>query len=101
MATREELLFALRRVLDPELGVNIVDLGLVQQVSCDAQGDAAVEMTLTSPACPLGDYFYEEVPRALERVPGVRSTELEIVLEPVWSPERMSDEARRQLGWSE
>lgn len=90
---------ALREVIDPEVGVNIVDLGLVYYV---AAGDAraAIVVTMTSPACPLAEYLKDEIARNVRaRVPEIRDVDIEVVWEPPWTPERMSAAARRQLGW--
>jgi metal-sulfur cluster biosynthetic enzyme len=90
---------ALSAVLDPEIGINIVDLGLVYAI--EASGDRVqVRMTLTSAACPMGDALREEVREALARVlPPPAAFDLELVLEPPWTPSRMSQQARRELGW--
>ena len=88
---------ALRAVIDPEIGINIVDLGLVYGVSI---GDARVRvtMTMTSPAYPLAEYLKVDAQAAVRaRVAGVEVVEIAIVWEPPWTPDRMSDEARRQL----
>ena len=91
------ILAALREVIDPELGVNIVDLGLVYGVDIDG-GDVRVTMTMTSPACPMRDYLEGLVESSvLDRVPDVRTVRVEIVEEPPWSPDLMSEAARRQL----
>ena len=93
-----ELLFPLRTVIDPELGVNIVDLGLVRTAVRD--GDLArIRMTMTTPACPLGPYIEGEIRSALVTlVSGLREVEVEIVHEPPWSPDDMTDDARQLLG---
>jgi metal-sulfur cluster biosynthetic enzyme len=88
----------LREIIDPELGVNIVDLGLVYDVRV-IDGTARVWMTLTTPGCPLSAYFDDAIRDALDRAPGVRAVDLRIVWEPPWQPEMMSDRAKRQLGW--
>src|SRR6059036_886206 len=92
----DRVLEALRGCYDPEIPVNIVDLGLVYNVSLD-EGRARVKMTLTAPGCPAYDYLLAQVKSEVERVPGVRSAEVEIVWDPPWTPERMSVEARRRL----
>lgn len=90
---------ALLEVVDPEIGINIVDLGLVYEASIDG-GVARVRMAMTSPTCPLGDVIARDVETAVRRHnPGLTNVEVEIVDEPVWSPERMSDNARAALGW--
>jgi metal-sulfur cluster biosynthetic enzyme len=88
---------ALRHVIDPELGVNIVDLGLVYRV--DVVGPRVrVEMTMTSPACPLGEYLRDLVDSTIKwRVPGIEEVEIALVFDPRWNADMMSADARRQL----
>jgi len=91
------MLDALRDVIDPELMINVVDLGLVYAV--EHEGDKVkVEMTLTSPACPAGPQLVQQARLALEKLDGVREAEIKLVLSPPWTPDRMTDEARDQLG---
>lgn len=91
---------ALRLVVDPEVGVNVVDLGLVYDVGVSAGGDVRVRMTMTTPACPLGESLAEQAEAAVrQNVAGVRSVSVELVWEPPWQPSMMSDAARKQLGW--
>lgn len=97
MVTEEQLIEALKQVHDPELMVNVVDLGLVYKVELN-DGTADVEMTLTSPACPVGPQIIEQAKLALERLEGVEEANINLVMSPPWSPERMTDEARDQLG---
>ncbi|MFM8582440.1 MAG: iron-sulfur cluster assembly protein [Planctomycetaceae bacterium] len=92
-----QMLEALRAVIDPELFVNIVDLGLIYAINLEQQV-AKVEMTLTSPACPAGPQLVQQSKQALERLPGIASAEIKLVLNPPWSPARMTDEARDKLG---
>ena len=88
---------ALRRVIDPELGINIVDLGLVYAVEIEG-ARVRVVMTMTSPACPLGDYLKDLVDSTVKwRVPEVEDVEIVLVMEPEWNPDMMSDEAKQQL----
>jgi len=88
---------ALRHVFDPELGINIVDLGLVYAIEIDG-ARARVVMTMTSPACPLGDYLTDLVASTVKcRVREVEDVEIVLVWEPAWNPDMMSDEAKRQL----
>jgi len=95
----EDLLEALRTVDDPEAGVNIVDLGLVYEVTA-APPVATVHMTMTSPACPLGDYLEGAVHEALQsRFPELTEVRIELVWDPPWTPERMSEGARGFFGW--
>ncbi len=97
-ATRDGVLDALREVLDPELGINVVDLGLVYAVEV-GDGEARVTMTMTSAACPLHAYLTSAAEDAIRRrVPAVRSVSVEMVWDPPWQPEMMSEAAHRQLG---
>lgn len=88
---------ALRAVIDPELGVNIVDLGLVYDVAVD-DGLATVVLTTTTPACPIGSYLEQQVEWALLRVPGVVEVDVVVTHEPRWTVSMMSDGARSILG---
>jgi metal-sulfur cluster biosynthetic enzyme/nitrite reductase/ring-hydroxylating ferredoxin subunit len=89
---------ALRQVVDPELFVNIIDLGLVYAIQHDA-GKVNVEMTLTSPACPAGPQIIQQSKSVVERLPGVSEVQIKLVMSPPWTPDRMTDEARDQLGF--
>lgn len=95
--TEDDVREALREVIDPEIGVNIVDLGLVYGIAVD-NGDVFVTMTMTSPACPLRDYLQDLVESSVRsRLPSAHSVAVEIVSEPPWTEDMMSDAARRQL----
>lgn len=94
-----EVLDALRRVLDPELGINVVDLGLVYDVAI-APGRIDVALTMTSPACPLGSQMKGEAEAALRRASPGTDVDVRLVLDPPWHPALMSEAAKRQLGWS-
>jgi metal-sulfur cluster biosynthetic enzyme len=89
---------ALAAIPDPEFGVNLVDLGLIYSVECN-EGNVAVVMTLTTPTCPSGAWMYEGVKSAIEQLPGAKAVTVDLVFEPAWSPEMLSDTARQQLGW--
>lgn len=104
--TEEALLDALRSVDDPEAGMNIVELGLIygvevtQDTNAPARWLAKVRMTMTSAACPLGDYLSDAVRDTLRaRFPELEQVNVELVWEPPWTPERMSEEARNFFGW--
>ncbi len=97
MATDEQLIDALRQVIDPELMVNIVDLGLIYSVN-QTDSKVAVEMTLTSPACPAGPQLVQQAKMALERLEDIDEATVQITLSPPWTPERMTDDARDMLG---
>src|SRR5919201_2742743 len=94
----ERVLQALKHVLDPELGINIVDLGLVYDVKIE--GDAVhITYTLTTMGCPIGPLIEEQMASMLADVPGIDRVEAEMVLRPPWTPEMMSDEAKAALGF--
>jgi len=97
MADELELIEALKQVIDPELMINIVDLGLVYDIA-QVEGKVNVEMTLTSPACPAGPQIIGQSKMALEQLEDVDEVEIKLVMTPPWSPERMTEEARDQLG---
>ena len=90
---------ALRAVIDPELGINLVDLGLVYDVAV-SDGIAYITLTTTTPACPIGAFLEDQVRFAVLRLPGILGVEVELVHEPRWSPALMSDDARGILGWA-
>ena len=89
---------ALRAVKDPELGLNIIDIGLVYDVEVNEAGAAHVRMTLTSPGCPAGAEIMDDVRGTLTDLEGITSVEVELVWEPYWTPERMDPRVRAFLG---
>ncbi|MFO0908287.1 MAG: iron-sulfur cluster assembly protein [Isosphaeraceae bacterium] len=97
MPDQETVIEALKGVKDPELNVNIVDLGLVYTVQ-NRESEVDVEMTLTTPACPAGPEILRNAVAAIEKIEGVTKANVRLVMSPPWSPDRMSDDARDQLG---
>ena len=95
---KEDMLEVLKQVVDPELHMNIVDLGLVYEVT-QQHDTVAVDMTLTSPGCPYGPYLLHGVKQALLPLRDINDVEINIVWEPLWGPERMTEEARLELGF--
>ena len=97
-SVREEL----KKVIDPELFVNIIDLGLVYTVSFndgeDEKQNVSIDMTMTSPACPAGPQLIAQSKQAVAQMEGVGEVEVKIVMEPPWTPDRMTEDARDQLG---
>jgi FeS assembly SUF system protein len=89
---------ALREIYDPEIPVNIYDLGLIYGVEVDDEADATITMTLTTPHCPVAETMPGEVEMRVSSVPGIRDAEVVLVWEPAWGPHKMSDEARLELG---
>ncbi|WP_414900760.1 SUF system Fe-S cluster assembly protein [Sphingomonas flavalba] len=97
-ALYEAVIDALREIYDPEIPVNIYDLGLIYGVEVAAEGHVAVTMTLTTPHCPVAESMPGEVEMRVGAVPGVGSAEVELVWDPPWDPQKMSDEAKLELG---
>jgi len=89
---------SLKKVLDPELRINIVDLGLVYDVR-EEGGEVEVEMTLTSPGCPLASVIDKDVKKVVMKIKGVKKVTLELIWDPPWTAEMMSDEAKAELGF--
>lgn len=95
--TEEAVQKALHEVLDPELGINVVDLGLVYDVDVDEHGKVQVLMTMTTPGCPAMDYIRQDVEKRVGELPGVQEVRVQLTWSPPWSPDKMSDVAREQL----
>jgi FeS assembly SUF system protein len=93
-----DVIEALREIFDPEIPVNIYDLGLIYGVEVDENRDATVTMTLTTPHCPVAESMPGEVELRVSSVPGIRDAEVNLVWDPPWGPHKMSDEARLELG---
>ena len=89
---------ALKSIYDPEIPVDIYELGLIYDVAIDEDGDAIVTMTLTTPHCPVAESLPQEVELRVLSVPGIRDAEVKLVWDPPWDPSKMSDEARLELG---
>lgn len=94
----ERIVAALRTVYDPEIPVNVYDLGLIYAIDVGADGAVEIRMTLTAPACPVAGMMPGLVESAVRQVDGVTAVKVDLVWDPPWSKERMSDEARLQLG---
>ena len=96
--SEDEVLEALKSVIDPELGINIVDLGLVYEVDVAEDGDVDIQYTLTTMGCPIGPLIEDQMRAFLAPVPGIGDVRPEMVLRPAWTPEMMSEEAKAALG---
>ena len=95
---RARVVAALRTVHDPEIPVNIYELGLIYRLDIDDAGRVEIDMTLTAPNCPVADLIPEQVMEAVQDVEGVKVADVNLVWEPVWNPELMSEEAKLALG---
>ncbi|PJD92642.1 MAG: SUF system Fe-S cluster assembly protein [Legionella sp.] len=97
-ALKEQIILALKGVYDPEIPVNIYDLGLIYGVEINDEGHVDVQMTLTTPGCPVAQTFPGTVEQAVNQVEGVSDCTVELVWEPPWTQERMTEAARLELG---
>ena len=97
-ALQEAVIDVLKTIYDPEIPVDIYELGLIYDVAASDDGDVVVSMTLTTPNCPVAETMPGEVELRVLSVPGVRDAEVKLVWEPAWDPSKMSDEARLELG---
>ncbi|MBQ7253327.1 MAG: DUF59 domain-containing protein [Bacteroidales bacterium] len=97
-ALEANIVMALRQVYDPEIPVNVYDLGLIYEINVDEGHQVNIKMTLTAPNCPIADVVVESVAEAVRDVPGVVDVAIELVFEPEWNKDMMSEEARIELG---
>jgi FeS assembly SUF system protein len=98
MSLQEQVIAALRKVYDPEMPVNIYELGLIYDIQAGEAGDVRIRMTLTAPNCPVAGTLPGDVERAVRAVPGVSSVQLELTFDPPWTKDRMSEAAKLALG---
>ncbi len=97
MPTVEQVRDALRAVKDPELNLNVIDLGLVYEIEVGEGGEVHVQMTLTSPGCPAGPEMLSDAQNTIEKIDGVTKADVELVWEPYWTPEKMDPRVRSLL----
>ncbi|MBQ8423991.1 MAG: SUF system Fe-S cluster assembly protein [Coprobacter sp.] len=95
----EKIVKMLRTVYDPEIPVNVYDLGLIYKVDIDDDTNVVIDMTLTAPNCPAADFIAEDVRQKVESVEGVKSATINLVFEPEWNKDMMSEEAKLELGF--
>ena len=98
MKLERDIIMALRQVYDPEIPVNVYDLGLIYEIKVNEEHEVYIQMTLTAPNCPMADYVMAQVKEAVADVPGVVEVKIDLVFEPVWDKSRMSEEALVELG---
>ena len=98
LKTEEKIIEVLRTVYDPEIPVDVYSLGLIYKIDLADSGDLAIDMTLTAPNCPMADFILEDMRMKLEAVEGVKSVSINIVFEPEWTQDMMSEEAKLELG---
>lgn len=95
----EKIVAMLKTVFDPEIPVNVYDLGLIYKIDVADSGDATIDMTLTAPNCPAADFIMEDVSQKIESIDGVNSATINLVFEPEWDKDMMSEEAKLELGF--
>ena len=95
----ERIIAMLKTVFDPEIPVNVYDLGLIYKIDLQDDGEAVIDMTLTAPNCPAADFIMEDVRQKIESVEGVTSAMVNLVFEPEWDKDMMSEEAKLDLGF--
>lgn len=95
----EQIVKMLRTVFDPEIPVNIYDLGLIYKIDLDDSGKLTIDMTLTAPNCPAVDFIVEDVRMKMEAIEGVKEVDINIVFDPPWDKDMMSEEAKLELGF--
>jgi len=98
---KEQIIDNLKEVYDPEIPVNVYDLGLIYEINVKESGNVNLVMTLTSPTCPTAEFIQTMIEDAIKKVDGVKEVDIEVVFEPIWSPERISEDAKEELGISE
>ena len=94
----EKIVAMLKTVYDPEIPVNVYDLGLIYKIDVSDNGEVALDMTLTAPNCPAADFIMEDIRQKVESVEGVTSATINLVFEPEWDKDMMSEEAKLELG---
>lgn len=98
LQTEEAIVAMLKTVYDPEIPVNIYDLGMVYNIDVDEKNDVKIDMTLTAPSCPAADYIVDDVREKVESIHGIGNVEINLVFEPAWDKSMMSEEAKVELG---
>ncbi|MBQ8361154.1 MAG: SUF system Fe-S cluster assembly protein [Bacteroidaceae bacterium] len=99
LTIEERIIEMLKTVYDPEIPVNIYDLGLIYKIDVEDNGNVIIDMTLTAPNCPAADFIMEDVRQKVEVIEGVESTVVNLVFEPEWDKDMMSEEAKLELGF--
>lgn len=95
----EKIVAMLKTVYDPEIPVNVYDLGLIYKIDVNDDGEVSIDMTLTAPNCPAADFIMEDIRQKIESIEGVKSANINLVFEPEWDKDMMSEEAKLELGF--
>lgn len=101
MVTKEKIIEVLKHVYDPEIPINVYDLGLIYNIGIKNNGDVDILMTLTFAGCPIGSYLTQKVEEEIKKIEGVGDVKVELTFDPPWTPERMSDEVKKEYGYGD
>ncbi|HII67273.1 MAG TPA: metal-sulfur cluster assembly factor [Thermococcaceae archaeon] len=96
--TKEMVLEKLKEVIDPEIGIDVVNLGLIYELKINPDNTVYVKMTMTTPGCPLTMWLLQAVEQKILEIPGVKDAEIELTFDPPWTPDRISEEVKKKLG---
>lgn len=99
LQTEEKIVEMLRTVFDPEIPVNVYDLGLIYKIDLQDEGHLVIDMTLTAPSCPAADFLMEDIRQKMLSIEAIKTVDINLVFEPEWSKDMMSEEARLELGF--
>jgi metal-sulfur cluster biosynthetic enzyme len=99
MVDKKQIMAVLKECIDPEISINVVDLGLIYDVNV-IDGNVDIKMALTSPGCPMQFFILEDIKKRVSKMKGVKEVSIDLVFDPPWSPDRMSRSAKKKLGWS-
>ncbi|MDD2611628.1 MAG: iron-sulfur cluster assembly protein [Bacteroidales bacterium] len=99
LQTEEAIVRMLKTVYDPEIPINVYDLGMIYKIEVTEEGDVFIEMTLTAPNCPAADFIMEDVRMKVESIEGIKNVTINLVFEPAWDKDMMSEEAKLELGF--
>lgn len=101
MVTKEKIIEVLKNVYDPEIPINVYDLGLIYNIDVKDNGDVDILMTLTFAGCPIASYLTQKVEEEIKKIEGVGNVKVELTFDPPWTPERMSEEVKKEYGYED
>ncbi|NLI56788.1 DUF59 domain-containing protein [bacterium] len=101
MVTKEQIINVLKQIYDPEIPINVYDLGLIYNMDISDGGDVNILMTLTFAGCPIGSYLVQKVEEEIKKIDGVKNVKVELTFDPPWTPEKMSEEVKKEFGYGD
>ncbi|HQJ57106.1 MAG: DUF59 domain-containing protein [Caldisericia bacterium] len=101
MVTKEQIIDVLKQIYDPEIPINVYDLGLIYNMDISEGGDVNILMTLTFAGCPIGSYLVQKVEEEIKKIDGVKNVKVELTFDPPWTPEKMSEEVKKEFGYGD